>query len=193
MNAPRICWHASHENVFPALLYLVEWGDLRHAGVDRALRRVGGRGGVRHPLLPNEGRQDRSDARLRAPLGHLQRHCGSLGRAAVLAWLAAPHRRCSADSGTGHAAAVVEAASTQSHGLARRLSSDRLDPRTRAPPQGDRRLQGLAPPPLAGGSDQKPWAEDMRKISRETPACRPAPVPPNGPSPAVFSVLINEA
>src|SRR5712692_7789641 len=97
------------ENVLPALLHLVEWGDLRHAAVDLALRRVRGRGRIRQPLLPHQGWQDRSGARLRAALGDLQRHRGSFDGAAVLAWLAAPYGRHAADAGAGHAAAVVEA------------------------------------------------------------------------------------
>src|SRR5215813_11312048 len=132
MNAPPSTrFKRADENVFSTLLYLVERGDFRHAAVDRALRRVRGRGRVRQSLLPHAGRQDRSGARLRAALGDLQRHRGGFDRAAVLARLAAPHRRYSADGGDGRAAAVVEAAPAQSHRHPRRATADRLNPGTR--------------------------------------------------------------
>ena len=51
-----------------ALLHLVERPGSWHAGVDLALWRGGRRGRVRQSLLPHQGRQDRSDARLRAAL-----------------------------------------------------------------------------------------------------------------------------
>src|SRR5262249_60824443 len=89
------------ENVFSARLYLVERGDLRHAGVDLALRRVRGRGRVRQSLLPHEGRQDRSNARLRAALGDLQRDRRSLDRAAVLAWVGGTQGGARAVEGRG--------------------------------------------------------------------------------------------
>src|SRR5262245_47093542 len=60
-----------------------------------------------------------------------------------MAWLAPPHRRCPPDAGQGRAAPLVEAASCQPHWHARRASADRLHAGTRAPPEGDRRLQGL--------------------------------------------------
>ena len=47
--------------------------------------------------------------------------------AAVVARLAAPHRRCAADRGALPAAAVAEAAPAQSHRHARRAPPDRLD------------------------------------------------------------------
>src|SRR5262249_40272506 len=131
------------EALSAALLHLVEWPDLRHAAVDLALRRARGRGRVRQPLLPHQGRQDRPVAALRAALGDLQRHRGSLDRAAILARLAAPHRRRAADPGQGHATSLVEAAPAEPDRHARRPPPDRLDAGAGPAPEGDRRLQGL--------------------------------------------------
>src|SRR5262245_29462968 len=160
------------ENVFSALLHLVERGDLRHAGVDLALWRVRGRGRVRQSLLPHEGRQDRSNARLRAALGDLQRHRRSFDRAALLAWLAAPHGRHAADAGRGHAAAVVEAAPAQSHGHARRPPPHRLDARAGPQTEGDRGLQALDARPLAGvPTPERPFPRRILGVNRQ--ACPP--------------------
>src|SRR5262245_51322999 len=178
----RRWWHerAAHpglgsradENVFSALLHLVERGDLRHAAVDLALRRARGRGRVWQPLLPHQGRQDRSDARLRAALGDLQRHRRSLDRAAVLAWLAAPHGRHAADAGKGHAAAVVEAPPAQSHRHARRPPPDRLDAGAGPQAEGDRRLQALDARPLAGvPTPERPFPRRILGVNRQ--ACPP--------------------
>src|ERR1700730_12931805 len=96
MNAPPLPisrMAAADENVSPALLHLVEWGNPGHVAVDLAARRARRRRRVRQSLLPRQGRQDRSGARLRAALGDLQRRGRSLDRAALVAWLAAPHRR----------------------------------------------------------------------------------------------------
>src|SRR6476469_3684406 len=76
---PQLRWPVD-ENVLPALLYLVARGDLRHAADDLALRRVRGRGRIRQPLLPHQGWQDRSFARVRAALGALQRRRRSFER-----------------------------------------------------------------------------------------------------------------
>ena len=60
-----------------------------------------------------------------------------------LARLAAPHRGRAADRRTDQTAPLGEAASAQSHRHAGRLSPERFDLGAGAPPQGDRRLQGL--------------------------------------------------
>ena len=66
-----------------------------------------------------------------------------LDGAAVLARLAAPHRRHAADRGELPAAALAEAAPAESHRHAGGAPSDRLDAGAGPPPEGDRRLQGL--------------------------------------------------
>src|SRR5262245_14945421 len=138
------------EDVSCAFFHVVERSDVRYAAVDLALWRVRRRGRVREPLLPHQGRQDRSDAGTRAAMGDLQRPRRSLDRAAILARLAASHRRRAADRGQGHAAAMVEAAPAQPHGYARRPSSDRLDPGAGPQAESDRRLQGLDAGPVSG-------------------------------------------
>src|SRR5208282_6027531 len=96
---------------FPAAFFhLVEQPDVRNPIMDEALRRVRRRGRIRQPLLPDEGRQNRSDARRRATLGDLQRGRGGFRRAAELAWLAASRSRRAADAGQDKAALLGEAA-----------------------------------------------------------------------------------
>src|SRR5512139_2397229 len=89
----------AHETVLPQALYLVEQPDLRHPALDLAVRRAGRPGRTGQPLLPDPRREDRSDPRFRAALGDLQWLCRSEPRAAVLAWLDAPHGRRAADAG----------------------------------------------------------------------------------------------
>jgi len=146
------CWHERasvvlrdtiHEVVFSALIHLVERGHVRHAVVDLPLWRVRRRGRVRTSLLPDQGRQDRSEPRFRATLGDLQRHSGGLDHSAILAWVAASHGRRAADRGGSDAARMVETASTQSHRYAWRVPAERLHSRAGPKAKSDRRLQGL--------------------------------------------------
>src|ERR1700716_4763800 len=88
---------SAYETVSAQAFHMVERPDLWHAIVDLAVRRTGGRRRAGQPLLPHQGPQDRSVARLRAALGGLQRLCRGDACAAVMAWLAASHRRCRAD------------------------------------------------------------------------------------------------
>src|SRR5215510_11185907 len=177
--------HDARNEFHASLLHVVERLDLRHAGLDQALWRVRRRGRVRQPLLPNAWRQDRSQPRLRASLGDLQRRGRGFDGSAVMARLAPPHRRCSSDAGQGRAAPVVEAASRQPHRHARRAPADRLDAGARAPPQGDRRLQGLDAGSLTFGRSpgfpKKPL--DMRALRRwnDPPAGPVALSPPYSP------------
>src|SRR3954462_7571205 len=86
----------SHEGLAAALVHLVERPDVRDAIVDVALWRARWQRRIRQPLFSDARWKDRPYARLRPPLGGLQRLRGVLDRAAELARLAAPHRRCSA-------------------------------------------------------------------------------------------------
>src|SRR6476646_11084840 len=99
---------SAHENFLPAVLHLVEWPDLRHPALDLALWRTGRPGRVRQPLFPRPRRQDRSDLADGAALGDLPRRGRGLVGAAVVAWLAASHRRCAADRGALSAPALAE-------------------------------------------------------------------------------------
>src|ERR1700739_3068029 len=60
-----------YETILPETLHLVEQPDLRHAALDLAVRRVGGRGCPGQPLLPDSRRCGRSDPAFRAALGDL--------------------------------------------------------------------------------------------------------------------------
>src|SRR5262245_5463804 len=64
-------------------------------------------------------------------------------RAAVLARLAASHRRHATDSGKLQAAPMAKAAPAEYDRHACRLTSAGLDPGRRPPSEGDGRLQGL--------------------------------------------------
>src|SRR4029079_7265937 len=103
------------ENLFPALLHLVERPDLRHPGLDLALRRGRRPGRVRQLLFPHRRRQDRSYAADGAALGHLQRRGRGVVHSAVVAWLDAPHRRRAADRGALPAATLAKAAPSEPH------------------------------------------------------------------------------
>src|SRR5947207_12096075 len=116
-----------------ALLHLVERSNAQHAAVDAPLRRACRRGRVRQPLLPHQGRRDRSLARVRAALGHLQRLRRGIDDRTGLARLAASYGRRAADAGEGDAAAVVEAAPPQSHRPPDRAPADRPAARARPP------------------------------------------------------------
>src|ERR1700731_4572769 len=59
------------EAILAQNVHMVERPDLRHAIVDLAVRRTGRRGRAGQPLLPHQGRQDRSHAPLPTPLGGL--------------------------------------------------------------------------------------------------------------------------
>ncbi len=74
--------------------------------------------------------------------GVAEASCG----AAVVARLAASHRRSAADRGALSAAGVAEAAPAKPHRHARRASSDRLDLGAGPPAESDRRLQGVELP-----------------------------------------------
>src|ERR1700730_9042125 len=104
------------ETVSAQAFHMVERRDFWHAIVDLALRRVGGRRRAGQPLLPHPRRQDRSLARLPAALGDRYGLRGALARPAVMAWLAAPHRRPSADRRGLPAAPLGKAASAQPDG-----------------------------------------------------------------------------
>ena len=71
-----------------------------------------------------------------------------------LAWLAAPHRRCAADPGSGRAASVVEAAPAESHRDARRPAPDWIDAGAGAAPACDRGLQALDAGALIEGTPE---------------------------------------
>src|ERR1700737_181406 len=86
-----------HETVSAQAIHMVERADLWHTIVDMAVRRTGRRRRAGQPVLPHPRPQDRSVAWLRAALGDLQRLCRGDTRAAVVARLAASHRRCPAD------------------------------------------------------------------------------------------------
>src|ERR1700760_280272 len=86
-----------HETVLPETLHLVEQPDLRHAIMDLAVWRAGGRGCAGQPLLPDPRRRGRSDPAFPAALGDLQRYRRSEPDSAGLAWLDASHRRCAPD------------------------------------------------------------------------------------------------
>src|SRR6266550_3961549 len=131
------------ETVSAQAFHMVEWPDLRHAIVDLAVRRIGGPGRTGQPLLPHPWWQDRSVARLRAALGDLQRLCRGQPRSAVMARLAAPHRRPCADRRGLPAASLGKAACSQPDGDADGLPPPRLDPGRRSPPQGHRRLSAV--------------------------------------------------
>src|SRR3954447_14591590 len=96
--------HWLHETISAQAIHLVEWPDVRHTIVDLALWRTGRHGRAGQYLLSHQGTQDRSDTRLRAPLGDLQRGRRGFARAAVMAWLAASHRRYRPDRTELHAA-----------------------------------------------------------------------------------------
>src|SRR5258705_2137732 len=124
-------------------IHLVERPDLRHAIVDVAVWRTGRPGRAGQSLLSQQGPQDRSDARFRAALGGLYRLCRSEPGAAVMAWLAASHRRRRADRRDVHAARVGKAARPEPDRHARGLSSVRLDTGARPPTRRHRRLPAL--------------------------------------------------
>src|SRR5262245_1930774 len=94
-------------------------------------------------------------------------------RAAVMAWLAASHRRHPADTGKLQAAVVAKAAPAEHDRYARCLASNRLDTRGWPPSESDRRLQGL---------------ESWQAIAA-TVKCRTRP---DRPSNAVFPVLTGQ-
>src|SRR5215218_674474 len=142
---------STNENVFPALVHLVERPDLRDTALDVAFRRVGRGGRVRQPLLSQPRRQDRSDTADGAALGDLQRRGRGVVGATVLARLAASHRGCAADRGALSAAAMAEAASAESDRHTGRAPADRLDPGAGAAAESDRRLQGVESRPLTRG------------------------------------------
>src|SRR5262249_58413464 len=74
--------------------------------------------------------------------------------------------------GTGHAAAVVEAAPAQSHRHARRPPPDRLDAGARPQTEGDRGLQALDARPLAGvPTPERPFPRRILGVNRQ--ACPP--------------------
>ena len=90
-----------------------------------------------------------------------------LDGAAVMARLAASHRRRAADRGEGRAAAMVEAASAQPYRHARGASADRLDARPGAAPKSDRRLQGLDAGAIeSSGAGRPKWLAGRVKIVR---------------------------
>ena len=64
-------------------------------------------------------------------------------RATVMAWLAASHRRCPANGGERHPAAVVEAPPAQPHRHTGRAPSHRFDPCPGPQTESHRRLQSL--------------------------------------------------
>ncbi len=59
----------AHETVPAEILHLVERPDLWHAIVDLAVRRAGRPGRAGQPLLPHQGRRDRSDAGISSGAG----------------------------------------------------------------------------------------------------------------------------
>src|ERR1700722_1185135 len=134
---------SANEAVFSQIIHVVEWPDLRHPIVDVAVRRTGRRRRRGQSLLPHQGSQDRSIARLRAALGDLQRLCGSNPRAAVMARLAASHRRRGADRRELHGARMGKAASAEPDGDAFGLPALRFDAGERPPARGHRRLPAV--------------------------------------------------
>src|SRR5262249_58835756 len=109
----------------------------------------------------------------RAALGDLQRHGRSLDRAAVLAWLAAPHGRHATDAGRGHAAAVVEAAPAQPHRHAVSPPPHRLHARARPQTPGDRPLPALDTEAVGGDPDP-----GKALSPPHSPSLPPTPPPP---------------
>src|SRR5258707_9214623 len=155
------------EAILPPHLHLVEWSDAWDPAVDGAFRRIRRHRWIRQSLLPHQERPDRSHPRLRAALGDLQGARRGLDHRPGVAWLDAPHRRYAPHDGEGHAQAVVEAAPAQSHGHARRLSSDRFDADQKPPAQGDRGLQAVGSRPLAHDPEKLHFSDKiMRKIKQ---------------------------
>src|SRR5437868_11866052 len=101
---------SKYETVSAEILHVVERDDLRDEPVDVAIRRTGRYRRAGQQILPHQGRQDRSDAGLRAPLGDLQRLCRSQHDPAGLAWLDPPHRGRTADRRELCTARMAEAA-----------------------------------------------------------------------------------
>src|ERR1700732_4233885 len=132
---------SAYETVFSQIIHMVEWQDLRHPIVDVAVRRTGRRRRRGQSLLPHQGSQDRSVARLRAALGDLQRLRGSEPGAAIMARLAASHRRRGANRRELHGARMGKAACAEPDGNAGGLPAVRFDPGQRPPACGHRRLQ----------------------------------------------------
>src|SRR6187455_2413628 len=158
---------STNENVFPALIHLVERPDLRDTALDVAFRRVGRGGRVRQSLLSQPRRQDRSDTADGAALGDLQRRGRGVLGAAVLARLAASHRGCAADRGALSAPALAEAASAESDRYPRRAPPDRLDLGAGAAAEGHRRLQGMESGPLT--RPFPPFPSRIPRVNRALP------------------------
>src|SRR5688572_24844827 len=76
-------------------------------------------------------------------MGDLQRGRRGVVGAAVLARMAAPYGRCSADAGASAVAPLVEAAPPKYDGYGRCPASERVDACAGPPAQGHRRLSAL--------------------------------------------------
>ena len=141
------------EDLPAAPFHLVERPDLRHPVVDEALWRVRRRGRIRQSLLPDKG------GKIDPRLGFERRwviyngDCGSLHRAAELAWLDASHRGRASAAREDQAVSLGKAASAKSHRHARRLPAERLDFGARAAPKGTGDYKAWTPKQLPAYRD----------------------------------------